>query len=92
MDQAARLIPGAVSLSGGTIVTSTLEVVSPVRQQLGQWNRCWIVSAWTKLDRSHFMSIWQVGQVGASNSSNARLILSTINLAYSFPFASHIMV
>lgn len=74
---AARLNRGAASLSGGTAITSILVVVSLVRQQLGQWNRCPIVSASTKVDRVHFMSIRQFGQVGGSNSSNARLILST---------------
>jgi len=69
-------------LSGGTTTTTSIfEVVSPGREQLGHWKTWLIVSRATSVDRVHFMSIWHDGQAGGSNSSNARLILSTIPFA-----------
>ena len=59
---------GAESFSGGTITTSIVEVVSPSREQLGQWNKWLIVSRSTSVDRVHRMSTWQAGQTGGSSS------------------------
>ena len=44
-----------------------------------------MVSLIVSVDRDHFMSMWQVGQTGASNSSNARRILSTTASARPLP-------
>src|SRR6186713_451766 len=81
---------GAESFSGGTITTSIVEVVSPSREQLGQWNKWLIVSRSTSVDRVHRMSTWQAGQTGGSSSLNARLILSTMLGPAAFFSALHI--
>jgi hypothetical protein len=64
-------------LSGGTALRITLEVVSPILWQFGQRNTWLMTSVPTRVDRLHLISTWQLGQIGGSISSSARLSLST---------------
>jgi hypothetical protein len=64
-------------LSGETALRITLDLVSPILWQFGQRNTWLMTSVPTRVDRLHFISTWQLGQIGGSISSSARLSLST---------------
>lgn len=70
---------GAASLCGG-MERGTFDVLTSVRRQFGQTNKCSIVtgSGDTILDWNHDISRRHVGQIGEATSSKLRLNRSTI--------------
>lgn len=76
---AARL-RGADSFEGGIRTDGTSDLVSEVRLQFGQVNKCAIViGSWLRrVERIQRISTWQFGHSGGSNWSSDRFSLSTM--------------
>ena len=83
-DHLKVLCRGADSFLGGTLTALTVDLVFAVLEQPGQTKTCTIVTAFTRLERDHFISIVQFGQIGVSSCSNDLLSLSTMTLATSY--------
>ena len=66
-----------------------MDLVFAVLEQPGQTKTCTIVTAFTRLERDHFISIVQFGQIGVSSCSNDLLSLSTMTLATSYGVSAH---
>jgi hypothetical protein len=57
-------------------------LVSVIWEQPGQMKTCTMVVASTSVERDHFISRLQLGQLGESNCSNDLLSLSTMSLPF----------
>jgi hypothetical protein len=68
---------------GGILVALILDLVSVTREQPGQTKTCTMVVASTSVERDHFISVLQFGQIGGSNWSKDFLSLSTMICRFS---------
>jgi hypothetical protein len=77
-----NLKPATASLSGDTQTGSLTVSASAIKQQVGQLNRCKLVTGANLIssDRYHCISMPQFGQVGASSSSSECFSLSITTL------------
>ena len=76
---ATRRRDGFDIFCGGTgRVARTVDLVSAARPQFGQTNKWLMTVGAVSAERCHFISIWQLGQIGGSSCSSERFRVSTM--------------